>query len=86
MRRVRQRGGRQRPTGIFSTALSLWQFVDSCIWMKMGMQIKILFRKGIGIKRVEYLSKDTDMVRRDREREKDEDRGGGTFGEKWKKG
>ena len=43
--------------------------------MKMGIQIKILFRLGfrkeVGIKRVEYLSKDTDMVRRETEKERE---------------
>ena len=51
--------GRDRPTGIFSTAISPWQLVNRAVWMKMDIQIKILFRlefrKGVGIKRVEYL-------------------------------
>ena len=52
-------------------------FVDRAVWMKTGRQIKILFRlgfrKGVGIKRVEYLSKDTDniMVRRETEKERE---------------
>ena len=62
--RQRGVGGRERPTSIFSTAISPWQLVDRAVWMKMGIQIKILFRlgfrKGLGIKRVEYLSKDTE--------------------------
>ena len=75
VRRVREtkRGGREKPTSIFSTAISPWQFVDTAVWMKMGIQIKILFRlgfrKGVEIKRVEYLSKNTDMVRRETEKD-----------------
>ena len=67
----------ERPTGIFSTAISPWQFVDRAVWMKMCAQIilfRLGFRKGVGIKRVEYLRKDTDLVRR--ETEKDEGGGG----------
>ena len=68
-------GGRDRPTSkLFSTAISPWQFVNTAVWTKVGIQIFLVLESEL-----EY--KDTDAIRRETERKLKKNKGGGEHSE-----